>query len=116
MDDLAATVAGGASAARVRAVLEAQLVRGDDELARKRSGYEAPVIVAFAAAASGLRAVIPAPPALRADPDAVNDRTWLLVAASVGALVEAAAGGDLRAGELAGHLALEVDGDPADAE
>jgi hypothetical protein len=116
MDDLAAAVADGASAARVRALLEGQLARGDDELARKRSGYDAPVIVAFAAGPSALRAVVPAAPALRADPDAVNDRTWLLVAASVGALVEAAGAGDLRAGELAGHLALEVDGDPADAE
>ena len=58
----------------------------------------------------------PAAPALRADPDAVNERTWLLVAALVGALVEVSGAGAVRAGHLGGQLALDVPGDPDDAE
>ena len=53
---------------------------------------------------------MPAAAALRADPDAVAERVWLLVAAVVGTLVELAEPGppfgpddlQLRAGELAG--------------
>jgi hypothetical protein len=116
MDDLAAAVAGGESPARVRALLESELARGDAELARKRSGYDAPVIVAVAASAASVRAVAPAAPALRADVDAVNERTWLLVAALLGALVEVAGAGAPLAGTVAGHLALELDDDPADAD
>ena len=59
-----------------------------------------------------LRAVAPARPALRADPDAVNERTWLLVAALVGALVEVAGAGSVRAGHLGGQLALAVPATP----
>jgi hypothetical protein len=116
MEDLAAAAAGGGSAARVRALLESELARGDAELARKRSGYDAPVTVAVASAERAVRAVAPAAPELRADPDAVNERTWLLVAALVGALVEVAGAGEPRTGTVAGHLALELDGDPADAD
>jgi hypothetical protein len=116
MDDLAAAVADGAGTARLRALLDAELARGMRELAQKRSGYEQPVIVAAGPAHDGLRAVAPAAPALRADPDAVNERTWLLVAALVGALVEATGHSDVRAGALDGHLVLEVAGDPEDAE
>ena len=90
MDDLATAIAEGTSIARLRALLDAELDRGGLELARKRSGYEQPVLVAVAGADGALRAVAPATPALRADPDAVNERTWLLVAALVGALVEVA--------------------------
>jgi len=119
MDDLATMIAGttGPTApARLRALLEAELERGQRELVRKRSGYEQPVLVAVGPAAGALRAVAPAGPALRADPDAVNERTWLLVAALVGALVEVAGSGTLRVGALGGHLALEVPGDPEDSE
>jgi hypothetical protein len=116
MEDLAAALADGAGAARLRALLDAELARGVRELAQKRSGYEGPVIVAVGPTAGGLRAAAPAAPALRADPDAVNERTWLLVAALVGALVEVAGTGDVRAGALDGHLVLEVRGDPDDAE
>jgi hypothetical protein len=116
MSDLATAVADGAGPARVRELLEAELARGDRELAAKRSGYEAPILVGVAAASDGLRAVAPAAPVLRADPDAVPERTWLLVAAVVGALVEVAATPDVRAGALGAHLALEVEGDPGDAE
>ncbi|HEX5898413.1 MAG TPA: hypothetical protein VFY32_03355 [Solirubrobacteraceae bacterium] len=119
MDDLATLLAGGTglpAPARLRALLEAELERGSRELVRKRSGYEQPVVVAVGPAEGALRAVAPAAPALRADPDAVNERTWLLVAALVGALVEVAGSGTLRVGALGGHLALEVPGDPDDAE
>jgi hypothetical protein len=116
MDDLATAIAEGTSIARLRALLDAELDRGALELARKRSGYERPVLVAVAGAEGALRAAAPAAPALRADPDAVNERTWLLVAALVGALVEVAGAGTVRAGRLGGQLALDVAGDPEDAE
>jgi hypothetical protein len=116
MDDLATAILEGTSSARLRALLAAELERGARELGQKRSGYERPVLVAVGPAAGALRAVAPAVPALRTDPDAVNERTWLLVAALVGALVEVAGAGTVRAGQLGGQLALEVPGDPADAE
>jgi hypothetical protein len=116
MDDLATAIAEGTSIARLRALLDAELERGTLELVRKRSGYERPVLVAVCGAETALRAVAPAAPALRADPDAVNERTWLLVAALVGALVEVAGAGVVRAGQLGGQLALEVAGDPDDAD
>jgi hypothetical protein len=116
MDDIAEALADGASTARLRALLDGELHHSDRELQQKRSGYERPVLVAAAPGDGVLRAVAPAPPSLRADPDAVNERTWLLVAALVGALVEAAGTTDLRAGALGDHLALELDADPDDAE
>jgi hypothetical protein len=116
MDDLAAAIADGAGAPRLRTMLDAELVRGVRELAQKRSGYDRPLIVAVGPAQAALRAVAPAAPALRADPDAVNERTWLLVAALVGALVEVTGHDHVRAGALGDHLALEVAGDPEDAE
>jgi hypothetical protein len=116
MDDLAAAIADGAGAPRLRTMLEAELARGARELAQKRSGYDRPLIVAVGPARAGLRAVAPAAPALRADPDAVNERTWLLVAALVGALVEVTGQEHVRAGALGDHLVLEVAGDPDDAE
>jgi hypothetical protein len=116
MDDLAAAIADGAGSARLRTMLDAELARGVRELAQKRSGYGQPVIVAAGPADAALRAVAPAAPALRADPDAVNERTWLLVAALVGALVEVTGHHEVRAGALGDHLVLEVPGDPDDAE
>jgi hypothetical protein len=116
MDDLATALAEGASTARLRALLDAELERGARELVQKRSGYEQPVLVAVGSAEGGLRAVAPAAPALRADPEAVTERTWLLVAALLGALVEVTGHGDVRAGALGQHLALEVPGDPDDAD
>jgi hypothetical protein len=116
MDDLATAILEGTSVARVRALLDAELERGARELGAKRSGYEQPVVVAVGPANGALRAVAPAAPALRADPDAVSERTWLLVAALVGALVEVAGSGPVRAGHRGGRLALEVAGDPDDAE
>jgi hypothetical protein len=116
MDDLATAILEGTSIARLKALLDSELERGARELGHKRSGYEQPVIVAVAPGDGALRAVAPAPRALRADPDAVNERTWLLVAALVGALVEVAGAGTVRAGHLGGQLALAVPGDPDDAE
>ena len=114
--------AGGLSAPRDRAaqlgvLLERELRRGAAELALTRSGYEQPVEVAFAARPGSLLAALPADPALRADPAAPPERGWLVVAAAVGALVEAAgagppaAAGDLRllAGRLGGFLALSFE-------
>jgi hypothetical protein len=116
MDDLATAILEGTSIARLKALLDSELERGARELGRKRSGYDQPVLVAVAPGDGALRAVAPAPRALRADPDAVNERTWLLVAALVGALVEVAGAGTVRAGHLGGQLALAVPGDPDDAE
>jgi hypothetical protein len=102
---------------RLRALLGAELERGAAELTRSRSGYPDPVTVVVAAAGDGLVGVAPVSPALRADPDAVPERAWLLTAALVGALVEAGADGDLEAGELGGGaLALRVTGAAADPE
>jgi hypothetical protein len=116
MDDLATAILEGTSTARLKALLDSELERGARELGQKRSGYDQPVLVAVAPGDGALRAVAPAPRALRADPDAVNERTWLLVAALVGALVEVAGAGTVRAGDLGGQLALAVPGDPDDAE
>jgi hypothetical protein len=122
MDDLGAALAdaGGLQApreraARLRVLLAAALQDGATELTKARSGYERPVTVAIAPADGGLWAVAPAAPALRADPDAVNERTWLLVAALVGALADAGAQQPPLAGNLDGALALAAAG-AADAE
>jgi hypothetical protein len=116
MDDLATALLEGTSIARLKALLDSELERGARELGQKRSGYEQPVLVAVAPGDGALRAVAPAARALRADPDAVNERTWLVVAALVGALVEVSGAGTVRAGHLGGQLALAVPGDPDDAE
>jgi hypothetical protein len=116
MDDLATALLEGTSIARLKALLDSELERGARELGQKRSGYEQPVLVVVGPGDGVLRAVAPAPRSLRADPDAVNERTWLLVAALVGALVEVAGADSVRAGQLGGQLALAVPGDPDDAE
>jgi hypothetical protein len=116
MDDLAAALAEDASTARLRALLDGELHHGDRELQAKRSGYERAVLAAVAPGVGSLRALVPAAPSLRADPDAVNERTWLLVAAVVGALVEVSGSTDLGAGALGGYLVLDVPGDPEDAD
>lgn len=109
MDDLARALADpGASPAQLRVLLRAELEHGVAELARKRSGYERPVTVAVG---PGLVAVAPLSPQLRADPAAVEERSWSLVAALVGALVAVGGNPDgLLAGELDGHLALHLPG------
>jgi hypothetical protein len=104
--------AGGAAAppeqlARLRTLLDRELERGAEELRKPRSGYGEPVTVAVA---DGVLAAAPVAAALRADPDAVDERAWLLAAALVGALVEAGGSG-LRTGALDGHLVLAAPGD-----
>jgi mannose-6-phosphate isomerase-like protein (cupin superfamily) len=123
MDELGAALeaagglaAGPESAARLRALLADELRRGEAELGLARSGYGAPVTVAVAPGPGGLRAVAPVASALRADPNAVVERAWLLVAALTGALVEVSGAPAVLAGALGDHLALAVAGDPADAE
>ena len=122
MDDLASALhdAGGAHAPRERAgqlrtLLAAELAHGRGELALARSGRERPVVVAFAADGGNLLAVTPAPAALRADPEVADERTWLLVAAAVGALAELAPG-TLLAGELGGSLVLAMPGTVSDED
>ncbi len=95
-------------------MLATALRHGREELAKPRSGYEAPVEVAFAAHDGLLLAATPAAPGLRADPEAAGEREWLLVAATVAVLVDLACPGppataadlDLRAGASAGGLLL----------
>jgi hypothetical protein len=109
VDDLAGALADpGSSPAQLRALLRAELEHGAQELGRARSGYDRPVTVAIA---PGAVAVAPVSPQLRADPAAVDDRAWTLVAALVGALVVAGADPEaLKAGELDGNLALQAPG------
>lgn len=78
-------------AAQIRAELLEALTAGAHELTLPRSGYDVPVPVGFAAFGEALLAIAPVEPALRADPNATNDREWTLVAVLVGALVEGAA-------------------------
>lgn len=105
--------AGGASAppeqaARLRTALQAELARGASELGQPRSGYGAPVLVAFFPG----HAILPVPAALRADPLAAPERAWLLTAAAIGALIEAGAR-TIEAGAWHGHLVLAAaDTDP----
>ena len=101
-------------AAQIRAELLDGLTAGAHELEQTRSGYETPVPVGLAAFGEALLAIAPVDPALRADPNAANDRAWTLVAVLVGALVEGAAAMaagaaqdlQLHAGEWEGWLTL----------
>ena len=100
------SAAGGAAApaaatARLRLLLVQALEAGRSELEQRRSGYDTPVTVAMAGVDGHLLAVAPVPAASRADTAAVNERSWLLVAATVAALVLLADAGRPRgAGEL----------------
>jgi hypothetical protein len=121
---------GGAGAppsatARLRDVLAAALRYGRAELAKPRSGSrDAPVEVGIAAQDGHLLAATPADAALRADPQAAAGRAWLLVTATVAALIDLAEpspalrGPDdlqLLAGELpGGYLALAYPAKGAD--
>ena len=103
-------------AAQLRVLLAAELGRSARELAAARSGYPEPVTVAVARDrdGSGLLAVAPVARGLRADPDAVPERGWLLTAALIGALVDAGASQELRAGAFGEMLAIRLVG-PAGA-
>jgi hypothetical protein len=116
--------AGGADAPRerigqLRELLGKELQHGVAELAQARSGYDHPVVVAAAEDDDGLIAVLPVAPGLRADADAVDERSWLLAAAVVGALVQST--GETLLGLTAGtfeggHLALHLASPTVDAE
>jgi hypothetical protein len=122
--------AGGTAAPRdrvawLRALLRDELARSEGELALPRSGREQPVTVVFAARDDAILAVVPVAAVLRADSHAVGERSWLLTAATIGALVEIAqppaprraADLLLLAGTLDGHLALSLPTrEPEDAE
>jgi hypothetical protein len=123
LDDAGGAGASSAATAHLRSLLLAALRHGRGELTLPRSGYGTPVEVAVAASATGLLAATPAAAALRADPEQAPERTWLLVAATVGALVELAelppprTAHDLRltAGELdEGFLVLSLPAPPLD--
>jgi hypothetical protein len=118
--------AGGADAPRerhgqLRDLLQRELQHGVAELQQARSGYDHPIVVAAASDDDGLVAVLPVPVELRADPDVVDERSWLLVAATVGALVQctgetllALTAGTTAAG--GGHLVLHLASPTADLE
>lgn len=115
LDALGGAAAPPAATARLRTELLTALRHGAGELAKKRSGYETPVEVAIG---DGLFAATPASAAFRADPEVAGEREWLLLAATVGALVELAgapppgspADLGLRAGKLDGFLVLHLHG------
>ncbi|HEX8122079.1 MAG TPA: hypothetical protein VF549_12510 [Solirubrobacteraceae bacterium] len=100
-----AQAAADAGPARLRALVAGELARGERELDEKRSGYAEPVAVVFA---GGELAALPAPVAVRADARAVSERAWLVIAATIEALVQAGASGPLEAGDFEGHLALRA--------
>jgi hypothetical protein len=110
LDACGGAAAPATAAARLREVLAEALRAGRAELAKPRSGKEEPVEVAIAAQDDQLVAAVPVAAALRADPDVVSEREWLLTAAVVGTLVELAEPGALnrpadlrlRSGELPG--------------
>ena len=84
---------GDAAPARLRSLLKDALARGELELAKKRSGYDEPVTLAFGATDQGVLAVaLPVSAAFRADVAVADDRAWKLTAAAVGALVQAGEG------------------------
>jgi len=99
--------------ARLRALVDHELERGAGELRNKRAGVPEPIVVAIAPGAPGLVAVAPVPATLRADPQEVDERSWLLVAGLAGALVTAGAE-HLQAGDLDGHLVLAGPADDAE--
>ena len=124
---LEAAAPGGLSrehSARLRRLLADELQRGAGELEATRSGYQEPVIVALAPVDASLVAACPAAVQLRADPAATTERGWLVVAATLGAMVRAL---DLRpparsedlwlmAGSFDGWLTLHLPAPAAGAE
>jgi hypothetical protein len=115
--------AGGVAAppeltARLRELVAGELARGEAELGRARTGYRDPIAVVFASGEAGLLAACPLPVEARADAGAAPERAWLVAAAAIGSLVEAAGARDgdtldLQAGRLGEHLVLAFPaGDP----
>jgi hypothetical protein len=85
-------------AARLRGLVRAELERGSREMEEARSGRDRPVVLAVAPGEGSVVAVLPLPPELRADSDAVTERGANLAGVAVGALVEAAEPGRPRSG------------------
>jgi hypothetical protein len=112
------TAAPPAATAHLRTLLDAALADGARELAKARSGYGSPVHVAFASAGGHVLAATPVGAALRADPQAIPEREWLLAAATVAALVELGGPAEdaLTAGDRGGRLVLAVPGDALDGD
>jgi hypothetical protein len=119
--DSALHAAGGSAAprsaaAQLRALLAAELVRGEGELRRERTGYPDPIHAGLAASAQALAAVLPVEAKLAADPEVASDRAWRLVAACVRPMVELAGLGPagrpqdlaLTTAEWEGWLVLEL--------
>jgi hypothetical protein len=107
--------AGGADAprefaARLRALLRAELDRGAREMGKTRTGRERPVALAVSGTPTGVLGVLPLPPELRADPDAVAERGARLAAAAVECLVDAAEPGRPRTGDDLALLLGSCDG------
>jgi hypothetical protein len=92
------------SPVRARRLLERELERGLRELEQPRTGYDAPIVVAFGSEA----AVVPVPVSVRADAASIGERAWLVVAATVEALAEAGGDAKLEAGAFGEHLALRM--------
>ena len=78
-----------------------------DELGRTRTGYGAPIVVAFAPADGAVVAACPISAELRADPDAVGERAAFVAAATADALVDVSA---LDAPRRAADLSLRLGG------
>jgi hypothetical protein len=123
LEALHGAAAPASATARLRDLLISALRHGAAELEKPRSGYGAPVEVVIASGERALLAATPAAAMLRADPEAAGERTWLLVAATVAALVDLAepappsgpADLGLRAGDLDGFLLLALPARPLDA-
>ncbi len=112
---LALADAGGARAplewsARLRELLREELARGARELGEARTGRDSPIALAVAASESAVAAVLPLPPALRADAGAVGERGAALAAVAVERLVEAAEPGPPESGADLALLLGEHDG------
>jgi hypothetical protein len=110
LDAYGGAAAPASATARLRDVLAQALRGGRAEFAKARSGYDGPVQVGIAEHDGTLLAATPAGASVRVDPQAATGREWVLVAATVGALVDLAEPGPpggpddlvLRAGELPG--------------
>ena len=105
LQEAGGVAAGREHAARLRELLAAELERGAAELGLARSGYGAPVTAGIA---DGL-AILPVDEAVRADPGVAPERAWLLVAAAIGALVEAG-GAEVAAGRWQRFLVVAAPG------
>lgn len=97
MNDLAVALAeaGGVAAppaatAHLRERSLRALADGRDELAKPRPGKDRPVTILFAPADGRILAATPADARFGADPNAVGEREWLLLAATIAVLVELA--------------------------